>query len=120
MMETQSALCRVRLEFLNISVINSSLILTGKSLHSVAGRKRALQLYSLRVLRYFTVSIIQPLLYTYLSLHATLFGRTSGTRAGTFKKGNPLSDIKTHWPDEYFHSVLEGLIICFVRQFSVE
>lgn len=75
---------------------------------------------SLQVLRFFPVSIIPPLLYIYLSLHATLIIRTSGRSAGTFKQSNPLSDIKTHWPDEYFHSVLEGLIICFVRNVGVE
>jgi len=61
-----------------------------------------------------------PLLYTYLSLLATLIRRTSGESAGAFKQSNPLSDIKTHWPDEYFHSVLEGLIICFVRDVGDE
>jgi len=62
----RSALCGIRLEFLNINFINSSLILTGKNLHSVTGQKQSLQLVSLPVLRFFPVSIIPPLHYTYL------------------------------------------------------
>lgn len=52
--DVDAVLCGVRLEFLNISYINSSLIVTGINLHSVAGQKQALQLVSLRVLRVFS------------------------------------------------------------------
>jgi len=44
----------------------------------------------------------------------------AGESRGTFKQSNPLSDIKMHWPHEYFHSLSEGLIMCFVRDVDVE
>jgi len=56
-METQYSLWNKTWIF-NISFINSYLILTGKNLHSIAGQKQALQVVSLRVSRFFPVSII--------------------------------------------------------------
>lgn len=109
-----SVLCGIR-QFLNINFINSSLILTGKNLHSVTDQKQSLQLVSLPVLRFFLVSIIPPLHYTYLRHSRYSYQKDKQKKRGNFQS-YPLSDIKTHWPDEYFYSVLEVLNHMFCKR----
>lgn len=57
----------------------------------------------LPVLRFFPVSILQPLLHTHRHLQTTLIRRTSGRRLENFKQSNGLWDIGAHWTAMSLH-----------------
>jgi len=58
---------------------------------------------SYRVLQFFTVSIIPPVLHTQNYLNIILFRMTSKRGLGIFKQSNALSVIREQWTAKYFN-----------------
>ena len=63
--------------------------------------KMAFLQFFIRILRFYFVNIIPPILHTHLNLHAAPTGRTNGRRLGTFRKSDHFEHRST-WTFLFF------------------